>query len=325
MINLTEQVLAITQASAITATEVVQSLWSGYGQIKRCHLKGGKYPSVIVKHIQGPNKSHHPRGWNTTISDERKRKSYQVEQHWYETLAKQTNKHCRVPNILKSVELDSEILLIMEDLDASGYRIRLQHGGVSLNQVKACLSWLAQFHAQFMQTEGEGLWPIGTYWHLDTRPDEWNRMTNNKLKKAAKAIDGQLNSARFQTLVHGDAKLANFCFKSSGEVAAVDFQYVGRGCGIKDVAYFISSCLDDEECGKHEEELLKHYFKTLQQALNNDAVFQEVKKEWAELYAYAWADFYRFLDGWGPGHWKMHGYSEQLTQRVLDELKERKK
>jgi len=40
--------------------------------------------------------------------------------------------------------------------------------------------------------------------------------------------------------VHGDAKLANFCFSRDGKkVAAVDFQYVDGGCGMKDLSRII--------------------------------------------------------------------------------------
>ncbi|MEQ8552255.1 MAG: phosphotransferase [Cyclobacteriaceae bacterium] len=320
MNRITEQILRITEAEAITRTASVQTLWSGYGEIKRYFLKGGKYPSIIVKHIQLPEESNHPRGWNTEISHLRKLKSYQVETNWYQHFSQKTNDDCKVPGILKTSEQDGELLLVMEDLDASGYTGRLQPDNVTLADAKGCLSWLAHFHATFMGAEAKGLWPIGTYWHLETRPDEWDRMGNQPLKSAAAAIDERLNTAKYQTLVHGDAKLANFCFHPNGEVAAVDFQYVGRGCGMKDVAYFISSCFDNQDCERYESELLDEYFNQLEMSLENYTEFQELKAEWMDLYAYAWADLYRFLDGWSPGHWKLHGYSERMTQQVLDEL-----
>ncbi|MEM7298595.1 MAG: phosphotransferase, partial [Bacteroidota bacterium] len=158
------------------------------------------------------------------------------------------------------------------------------------------------------------------YWHLDTRPDEYERMKNLSLKEFAKAIDQRLSAASFQTLVHGDAKLANFCFSKQDKVAAVDFQYVGKGCGMKDVAYFISSCFHEKEIEKYEAELLNHYFNELEKSTDKSVDFQILKAEWMSLYKYAWADFYRFLDGWSPGHWKMHSYSEKLTREVIDEL-----
>lgn len=70
-----------------------------------------------------------------------------------------------------------------------------------------------------------------------TRPDELSAMKPSHLKGAAEAIDSKLNQCKFQTIVHGDAKVANFCFTpDSKSIAAVDFQYVGSGCGMKDVA-----------------------------------------------------------------------------------------
>ncbi|NQZ77478.1 MAG: phosphotransferase [Ekhidna sp.] len=320
MIDVSTHILQITNAKAIDQLEPVQSLWSGYGEIKRVYLRECKVSSVIVKHIQLPDRNNHPRGWNTNLSHQRKLKSYQVEQVWYEDYAKRTTTNCPVPEIYFTYSEGEELLLIMEDLDFAGYDIRLHHNEVSVVQAKACLGWLASFHANFMNDPATGLWPQGTYWHLDTRPDEWSKMQNAPLKHAAKSIDQKLKEGRFQTIVHGDAKLANFCFNKENEVAAVDFQYVGKGCGMKDVAYLISSCFEEAACEGLEKELLDHYFEKLEIAVDKSIDFQLLKNEWQELYAYAWADFYRFLDGWSPGHWKMHSYSLGITREVLNKL-----
>ncbi len=321
MLDVSKEILAITKASKIIHSESVQTLWSGYGEIRRYELSGGKYPSIIVKHINLPEASQHPKGWDTPLSHQRKLKSYQVERQWYQEYAHKTDAYCRVPQSYQAVEEGNELLLIMEDLDASGYPVRLHHNEVSLDHAKSCLSWLAHFHAKFMNSKVEGLWEVGTYWHLETRPDEWARMENIALKDAASAIDKKLEDAQYQTIVHGDAKLANFCFSEDGKLSAVDFQYVGKGCGMKDVAYLISSCFEAEDCEKYEEDLLQHYFKQLKNSLDHAIDFQALKNEWSALYRYAWADLYRFLDGWSPGHWKMHEYSKKLTDKVLNELK----
>ncbi|MEM9340680.1 MAG: phosphotransferase [Bacteroidota bacterium] len=321
MTLLHQEILTLTSAQSIIDSESVQTLWSGYGEIVRYRLAGGKVPSIIVKHIQLPDVQDHPRGWNTTRSHERKLRSYQVETCWYQHFAYLTNEACRVPQVLKVINESPELLLILEDLNSSGYDRRLQPDSVSLEDAMNGLTWLANFHARFLTVPSEeGLWPIGTYWHLDTRPEEYDRMENLPLKKVAKAIDQRLNEATFQTIVHGDAKLANFCFSKHGKVAAVDFQYVGRGCGMKDVAYFISSCFDEPESERHEQSLLNHYFNQLEVTVDKQTDFQLLKREWRDLYKYAWADFYRFLDGWSPGHWKMHRYSEKLTRQVMEEL-----
>lgn len=210
----------------------------------------------------------------------------------------------------------------MEDLNVAGYPIRKSE--VSIPEMKTCLRWLAYFHAKFMGVKSDQLWEVGTYWHLDTRPDELEAMHDRELKAAASPIDRVLNLAKYQTLVHGDAKLANFCFSSDGkQVAAVDFQYVGHGCGMKDVAYYLSSCLHQEDLKVYESELLIFYFESLNSALranNKSCDFEEIEQEWSYLYDYAWADFYRFLDGWSPGHWKMHDYSKQIKNKVLKDL-----
>lgn len=320
MNDLERDIIQLTEAQSIKHIEVIQTLWSGYGTIKRYLLEGGKYRSVVVKQVDWSDRSQHPRGWNTSKSHQRKLKSYQVENYWYQEYAGLTTDRCKVPELYDFKTINDGLLLIMEDLDQSGFDLRYDPETVQLDQVKGVLTWLANFHATFMQPSADGLWEIGTYWHLDTRPEEWASMRHHDLKAAASAIDQKLQNATFQTLVHGDAKLANFCFGKADQVAAVDFQYVGRGCGMKDVAYFLSSCFEEEACERYESVLLDHYFEALKKALPSAVDFMKLQEEWQQLYAFAWADFYRFLDGWSPGHWKMHGYSKRLTREVLEQL-----
>lgn len=201
--------------------------------------------------------------------------------------------------------------------------IFIYRSSIKDKEIRACLSWLAHFHALFLGVTPEGLWPVGTYWHLETRPDELEAMDDLELKAAAGDIDRVLNECHFKTIVHGDAKLANFCFSRSGlEVAAVDFQYVGGGCGMKDVVYFLGSCMDERECGKRVPELLDHYFTELKAFVHKDVNFNALEKEWREMFAFAWTDFNRFLHGWMPGHRKINRYSKELTREVLRKLKQ---
>lgn len=314
-----------TCAGRIDDVEQLQSLWSGYGSITRYHLEGGNRTSVIVKHVCPPVDRAHPRGWNTDRSHQRKLRSYRVETDWYRHYAVRCNAGCRVPRLLALEQGGDEIVMVLEDLDAAGFPGRRTE--VSEVELAACLSWLAHFHATFLHESPKGLWPVGTYWHLETRPDELNilRQDDAALAEAAEAIDHALRTCRFQTLVHGDAKLANFCFSAdAGSVAAVDFQYIGGGCGMKDLAYFIGSCLDEGACAAKESTLLDIYFSELRQALRQhgrEEDFDAMESEWRSLYPVAWTDFHRFLKGWSPGHWKINGYSERMAQSVVAKLK----
>ncbi|MFK7978172.1 MAG: phosphotransferase [Halioglobus sp.] len=310
-----------TGASAIRQATSIQSLWSGYGEIVRLTLEGGQYLSVILKHIKLPEAGSHPRGWNTGVSHQRKIRSYQVETTWYQDYAAQCDNGCRVPSCLAVSATAHETLLLLTDLDASGFSVRKE--SLEIEGVHACLKWLANFHATFLGSGADGLWACGAYWHLATRPDELAALDDAPLREAAPLIDQALAQCRYQTLVHGDAKLANFCFSAdvpTPAVAAVDFQYIGRGCGMKDVAYFIGSCLDEEACEALEAPLLDSYFVALVKRVaqkHPDVDCVRLEAEWRAMYAMAWADFHRFLKGWSPGHWKINSYSERLTRDVV--------
>lgn len=307
-------ILQRTGASSLTRKETIQELWSGYGKIMRVGLEHAAVESVVIKHVQLPTHNHHPRGWNTDIGHQRKLRSYKVETTWYDTYS--DHSAARLPKCLAIETQNDEVLMVLEDLDAAGYPLRKRT--VKWEAIASCLAWLAQFHASYLGKAPDGLWEVGTYWHLKTRPQELAVLDDQRLKEAAPVIDEKLNSCTYQTFVHGDAKLANFCFAENGQVAGVDFQYVGGGCGMKDVAYFIGSCLNDRECERLETQILDTYFERLQHAL--EAKNEALEDEWRSLYRVAWADFHRFLKGWSPGHWKINSYSERVTAEVINKL-----
>ncbi|XP_056142814.1 uncharacterized protein pkdc [Lampris incognitus] len=305
-------ILEACGASALCVGDKMQTLWSGYGEIVRVHLQGGGRASVVVKHVRFPEDSANPR------SHGRKVRSYQVETHWYQNYS--TNQACRIPACLATRRFGDEMLMVLEDLDAAGFDQR--RSNVNDGEMRACLRWLAHFHALFLGVTPEGLWPIGTYWHLETRPDELEAMDDAELKAAAAEIDRILNDCTFKTIVHGDAKLANFCFSRCGQhVAAVDFQYVGGGCGIKDIIYYLGSCMAEKECEEMVPGLLDYYFTELRSSVNKEVDFAALEAEWREMFVFAWTDFHRFLLGWMPGHWKINSYSKKLTREVLQKLK----
>jgi len=307
-------ILSATRASEILAVETIQTLWSGYGNLMRIRLQDATLKSIIVKEIQLDESNGHPKGWNTNIGHQRKLKSYEVESIWYQHFANKSPS--RLPKCFGVESLSDHIYILLEDLDDAGYPLRKQQ--LTWAEFSNVLEWLAKFHVGFLGQEPKGLWTIGTYWHLQTRPQELAALQDKELQPAAALIDDVLNQCNYKTLVHGDAKLANFCFSEQGTVAGVDFQYVGGGCGMKDVAYFTGSCLSEKDCERLEKKILDTYFSYFHKALGYK--HSALEQEWRELYHVAWADFHRFLKGWSPSHWKINSYSERVTKQVIKKL-----
>lgn len=327
--------------TAVQKTQTIQRLWSGYGEIAKYTVSE---QLLIVKHIDlgHGNKGdvQHPRGWHSDFSHQRKLSSYHNELLFYQQLAPLTTPECRVPELYIGQGEPDQLILVMEDLDALGLDLRFEHAHIADNSGQKSLTlaamspiadsvikWLAYFHAQFMQAPAlksvdiSLQWPQGSYWHLSTRPDEYAKMPNSTLKQAAVYLDRQLQNATFQTLIHGDAKIANFCFgQENAEVAAVDFQYCGRGVGIVDVVYFIGSAFSSQTLTDFAPFMLDNYFAHIRHALQDrleQVQLDHLEQEWRGLYPVAWADFERFLMGWSPGHHKLHTYSRTQTTLAI--------
>ena len=325
--NFKDFLLKTTHSSSCKEIEVIQSLWSGYGKISRYQLSDCEFETVVVKNISLSKAKEHPRGWNTDFSHQRKIKSYEIETNWYEKWNQLCDDKCRTPKFIGSFSQGKDQWIVLEDLDV---KFPLRKEEINLLEVKVCLKWLANFHARFLNNKPDGLWAIGTYWNLKTRPDELEKLEDQELKLKAHLIDKILNNCQYQTIVHGDAKLANFCFSDSStssgseKAAALDFQYVGGGCGMKDVAYFLGSCLSSSDSETYEKELLDFYFSEFEHSLKSSKLnfeFKELEQEWRRIYPIACADFTRFLLGWMPTHQKLTQYNLNLMNAVLAGLK----
>ena len=306
-----------TGAKTVDRGERIQSLWSGYGEIYRVHLSGARTRTAIVKSVKPPQRR------TSSASHVRKVNSYRVELAWYRDFAARCDDTCRVPVLFDGTISEGRpgafegALFVLEDLDPAGFSERRRRGP-SPAEIDRCLSWLASFHARFLGTSPEGLWPRGTYWHLATRAEELAALDDDALRAAAPVLDQRLRDCDFQTFVHGDAKLANFCFGETS-VAAVDFQYVGGGCGISDVAYFLGSCWDDG-FDPDERRHLDAYFAHLRRALPSSADAEAIEREWRALYPIAAADYYRFFAGWAKEQWAHELHGQRVVRDVLRTL-----
>ena len=301
---------------------MVRSWWGGYGQILRVHLEGcsAAPPTVVVKRVAPPRDEG-------GISHERKCKSYKVEQAFYETCAAKLDPMvCRVPTLLCSDNsTKGETLFVLEDLDAPAAGFDGRRHSLDLDGARACVSWLAHFHRAFLGARDRpggppppaGLWDQGCYWHLATRPDEHAAMDRrDPLRENATGLDALLRGAQHQTLLHGDAKLANFCWRRRGgdgggpPVAAVDFQYCGWGVGVLDVAYCLGAFPGVDRLDLNGPQLLDLYFSEL-------GAGPEVEAEWRALHCVAVADFERFLAGWAGSSWRRSGFvGEKVAEAI---------
>ena len=303
---------------SLSDCQLLQTLWSGYGQCFRFHSQQYNL-SLVAKVVTPTATTGHPKGWNNNHSHQRKLHSYAVEQHFYQHYAPMC--HASVPALIASTRHQNDFVTVLQDLDAQQYTQR--HTSLSVSQCKGVLNWLALFHADFIDIAPTGLGEQGAYWHLATRQAEFEAMAEGPLKTSAKDIDDVLQQASTKTVLHGDAKVANFCFANDPEeVAAVDFQYTGAGVGIIDVAYFLGSALSARDQLDYAQQCLDYYFEALSKALAQRGYqSQPVVAQWRELYPFACADFLRFLQGWSPGHWKINPYLVEQSQRALSLLK----
>ena len=174
---------------------------------------------------------------------------------------------------------DDDFLIVLEDM--SPMSDVDQFGGLTLNQAQAGLSALAELHGP---TRGDAAlhganWLGGTATELaplyqavlpglftafleryDDVLTESVRSTVTRL--GARLSDFSGYTSPYACVVHGDFRTDNLLFGARGGVvplAVVDWQTVSVSSPLLDVAYFITTSLDDETCARLDATLLEFY------------------------------------------------------------------
>jgi hypothetical protein len=282
-------------------SKAVASLWAGMGHVYKLTILPKGEISIIAKCVELPQVCG-------SIGDQRKKDSYDVEAAFY---SKGHAEKLIVAGAIVPVPLHvqggngaKDVTICMTQLEG-----RSSHAGDTL----AFVGWLSRLHATYWGVQradaavASGLQAQGCYWHLDTRPDEHARMGKsgwmNRLRLAARAIDLRLKADPMQSICHGDAKGANIVYGTGVDGEAVplvyDFQYIGKACVMKDMAYFLNVEADASD----EERLLAHYHKELSALLTNQGDTPPSLDALRTALDLSLADWRRFsevgLGGWG--------------------------
>lgn len=198
---------------------------------------------------------------------------------------------------------------------------------------------------------GEGVWLNGGYTYLATRRKEFASLREEEgteweeklcramqmggresvaevvarvLAPSATDEKGGGDPVReYETLIHGDVKSENlFTTKSGDAVAFFDFQYVGLGLGVCDLAKLFTcsvpesmltesdSIPDELEMGAGERRLLEEYRKVLDPS-GTKYPWEVLERHWQT----ALVDWLRFQASWG--FWGNTEWLEARVRRIL--------
>jgi hypothetical protein len=337
--SLLESLLPGTRISRSTH---LSELWAGYGHIYRLTLSPSpsRDATCIVKTICPPPSARDEQDEGHI----RKMLSYRIEANFYRDFSARLvspDDGCHIPTLHAASSSDHEAqTLVLEDLAIRFPVLAERRGTLNDAQLNKALQWLASFHARSWNTQsdsfcppplqaetwsGRGLWQQGGYHYLATRRDElsnidarsrWGQLGLHAHSDLPTVVDWCLNNPTDRSrlcLIHGDVKAANMAFsRDTRHMAMYDFQYVGVGLGVQDLAKFLTTSIPSHHlANRGEEALLRTYHRALLDRLPKGAQydFDDFMHDW-QLALVAWV---RFLAGWSGGFW---GNVDWLTSRV---------
>jgi hypothetical protein len=180
---------------------------------------------------------------------------------------------------------DGNFLLLLEDLSPSADVDQLV--GITLDVARTGLSSLAGLHgpthakhdlhdAAWLGGVRESLQPLYAaivpllfdqfLERYAQRIDDVTRDVVTRLQRRMELFSGY--ESPHPCVIHGDFRTDNLLIGARGgevAMAVVDWQTIGVGSPLLDVAYFLTTSLSPEDCSRHEDELLDFYLDALAQ------------------------------------------------------------
>ncbi|MBK5222204.1 MAG: phosphotransferase [Acidimicrobiia bacterium] len=202
---------------------------------------------------------------------------YIREVHFFEQLG------CEVPVRIPTfhhAEVDEEtsrFVVVMEDLGQ--LRCVDQLEGMDLADAEQAVDALARWHAQWWG-RAEAMATAGLTVHLgdpiypavlpSVFAEGWAKLTaEHDLPASIRDIGPHFADSIAHlladlaqeptTLCHGDYRADNMLFDDTGQPALLDFQLIGTGSGVYDLAYFATQSLRSEDAAAHERRLFDRW------------------------------------------------------------------
>ena len=235
---------------------------------------------------------------------------YQTEARFFAEIAPQVA--IRVPRVLYAAQDETQGVVVMEDLRATGARPCPVQAPLARDQAAAFLADLAVLHARWwnapeLADDGALGWLIhhdplpdaawGAFGRGQLQPENWSRYMAlpRALALPAPCRDRDAVHAALQALrrfgatgprcvIHGDAHLGNMYLSQGGAPGFLDWQTVRRGHWAQDVTYFLVSALDPLDRRAWERDLIAGYLAAL--ARNGVADAPAEAAAWAAIRAH---------------------------------------
>ena len=298
------------------------------GSIYRLHLTplassgGAEVPNTLIWKTVSTHDSTHQLLTQLGV--------YQSEVHFYSRLAEGL---AVAPKAFFS-EFDEEtgsVCLLLEDLSSMEPGDQIQ--GCTVEQARRMVVALAGLHAEFWEGR-RGDKPLGVR-TFDNRAStsrrmhgaSWARVRESTmtvpagLLDAADLIQPRIPDIRDRlgaaptTLLHGDVRADNAFFDADG-VMLIDWQAVREGRGAYDLAYFVSTSLNEETMRAHQDGLISSYVQTLA----SRGVEGYSTSECMEDFRWALLDIVTFIGMIGAALDFSAGRGLELANRVMSRL-----
>ena len=239
------------------------------GDLVRVHLTSAdaSLPSSVVVKLPTHHEANRAIGLGLML--------YARELRFYDEVAPHTS--LRVPRCWHA---DHEsLVLVLEDLGASGYGLADQVAGMTLAQAERAIDAIATFHAQWWETPAlhaldwlptsdhpitmqsdqmfQDGWPLFCEKWAHVLPPGGVEL-GERVRHAYGAMLRGLGGGP-HTIVHTDFRLDNLFF-GERDVAVIDWQLMTRSRGPYDIGYLLAQSMDVELRRQHAGDLLRRWY-----------------------------------------------------------------